>query len=121
MDVISACVFQSKKSLKSILDRCVDFHALEPLLHDAPPNILKHVVGQLSKVLPHKSESRKLFITSGGLRKASGQTTQCTDHVLCIVVCYYVEQIQEIEAKPGTILAEHIRIINKTYPAEIVR
>ena len=32
-----------------------------------------------------------------------------------------VEQIQEIQAEPGTILAEYIRNINKSYPEEIVR
>lgn len=41
---------KAKKSLKNILQKCVHLPALEPLLHDAPPNILKHVVGQFSKV-----------------------------------------------------------------------
>ena len=63
------CVFQSKKSLKNILDHCIHLPALEPLLHNAPPNILKHVVGQFSKVLPHNPKARKLFVTSGGLKK----------------------------------------------------
>lgn len=45
---------QAKKALKNILQKCVHLPALEPLLHDAPPNILKHVVGQFSKV-PNKS------------------------------------------------------------------
>ena len=42
--------FQAKKALKNILQKCVHLPALEPLLHDAPPNILKHVVAQFSKV-----------------------------------------------------------------------
>lgn len=42
--------FQCKKSLKSILQKCTYLPALEPLLYDAPSNILKHVVCQLSKV-----------------------------------------------------------------------
>ena len=62
-------MLQSKKSLKNILCRCVHLPALEPLLHDAPPNILKHVVGQFSKVLPHDAKARRLFVTSGGLKK----------------------------------------------------
>ena len=41
---------QAKKALKNILQKCVHLPALEPLLHDAPPNILKHVVAQFSKV-----------------------------------------------------------------------
>jgi hypothetical protein len=45
--------------------------ALEPLLHDAPPNILKHVLGQFSKVVPHDAKARRLFVTSGGLKKVN--------------------------------------------------
>ncbi len=60
---------QAKRSLKNILSRCVHLPALEPLLHDAPPNILKHVVGQFSKVLPNDPKARRLFVTSGGLKK----------------------------------------------------
>ena len=42
---------KAKKALKNILQKCVHLPALEPLLHDAPPNILKHVVAQFSKVI----------------------------------------------------------------------
>ena len=59
---------KSKKALKNILQKCVHLPALEPLLHDAPPNILKHVVGQFSKVLPHDPKARRLFVTSGWSR-----------------------------------------------------
>ena len=89
---------QSKKALKNILQKCVHLPALEPLLHDAPPNILKHVVGQFSKVLPHDSKARRLFVTSAGLKK-----------------------IQEIKAEPGSALAEYINTINNCYPEEIVK
>ena len=93
------CVtFQSKKALKNILQKCVHLPALEPLLHDAPPNILKHVVGQFSKVLPHDSKARRLFVTSAGLKK-----------------------IQEIKAEPGSALAEYVNTINNCYPEEIVK
>ncbi|ESP01576.1 hypothetical protein LOTGIDRAFT_172613 [Lottia gigantea] len=89
---------QSKKALKNILQKCVHLPALEPLLHDAPPNVLKHVVGQFSKVLPHDTKARRLFVTSGGLKK-----------------------IQEIKAEPGSALAEYINTINNVYPEEIVK
>uniref|UniRef100_A0A1I8IZL8 Sperm-associated antigen 6 n=1 Tax=Macrostomum lignano TaxID=282301 RepID=A0A1I8IZL8_9PLAT len=72
--------------------------ALEPLLQEAPANILKHVVAQFSKVLPHNPKSRRLFVTSGGLKK-----------------------IQEIRAEPGSALAEYINTINNCYPEEIVK
>jgi hypothetical protein len=55
--------------LKNVLQKCVHLPALEPLLHEAPPNILKHVVAQFSKVLPHDPKARRLFVTSGGLKK----------------------------------------------------
>lgn len=46
-----AFVFQqSKKAMKTILQKCTYLPALEPFLYDAPTNILKHVVGQFSKV-----------------------------------------------------------------------
>ncbi|KAL6085428.1 hypothetical protein STEG23_031706 [Scotinomys teguina] len=89
---------KSKKAIKSILQKCTYLPALEPFLYDAPPNILKHVVGQFSKVLPHDSKARRLFVTSGGLKK-----------------------VQEMKAEPGSLLQEYINSINNCYPEEIVR
>lgn len=51
---------KAKKALKNILQKCVHLPALEPLLHDAPPNILKHVVGQFSKVSDGSIQIEKL-------------------------------------------------------------
>ncbi|XP_051466640.1 sperm-associated antigen 6 isoform X1 [Apus apus] len=89
---------KTKKALKNILKKCMYLPALEPLLHDAPPNIMKHIIGQFSKVLPHDSKARRLFVTTGGLKK-----------------------VQEIKAEPGSLLQEYINIINNCYPEEIVR
>ncbi|XP_004691169.1 PREDICTED: sperm-associated antigen 6 [Condylura cristata] len=89
---------KSKKAIKNILQKCTYLPALEPFLYDAPPNILKHVVGQFSKVLPHDSKARRLFVISGGLKK-----------------------VQEIKAEPGSLLQEYINSINNCYPEEIVR
>ena len=50
------------------------------------------------KVLPNDPQARRLFVTSGGLKK-----------------------VQEIETESGTPLEEHIRAINNCYPEEIVR
>nr|XP_035948515.1 sperm-associated antigen 6 isoform X3 [Halichoerus grypus] len=50
------------------------------------------------KVLPHDSKARRLFVTSGGLKK-----------------------VQEIKAEPGSLLQEYINSINNCYPEEIVR
>ncbi|XP_029005143.1 sperm-associated antigen 6 [Betta splendens] len=87
-----------KKALKSVLQMCTYLPELESLLYDAPSNILKHVVCQLSKVLPHDSKARRLFVSSGGLKK-----------------------LQEITAEPGSALQEHINTINNCFPEEIVR
>uniref|UniRef100_A0A4W3GTT7 Sperm-associated antigen 6 n=2 Tax=Callorhinchus milii TaxID=7868 RepID=A0A4W3GTT7_CALMI len=89
---------KAKKALKNILQKCTYLQALDPLLQDAPSNILKHVVGQYSKVLPHDTKSRRLFVTSGGLKK-----------------------LQEIKAEPGSVMQEYINAINNCYPEEIVR
>lgn len=87
-----------KKALKNILQKCVYLPALNPLLQDAPANIIKHVLSQYSKVLPNDPKSRKMFVTSGGLRK-----------------------VQELKAEPGTMLMEYINTINSCYPEEIVK
>ncbi|XP_061570051.1 sperm-associated antigen 6 [Cololabis saira] len=89
---------QSQKALQSILPKCTCVAALEPLLHDAPSNILKLVLCQFSKVLPDDSKARRLFVTSGGLKK-----------------------VQEIEAEPDSALEEYINTIKNCFPEEIVR
>ncbi|XP_060532951.1 sperm-associated antigen 6-like isoform X4 [Cylas formicarius] len=87
-----------QNSLKVCLQKCTLVPALEPLLWTAPPEILKYVLGQYSKVLPKDPKARRLFVTSGGLQK-----------------------VQQIEAKPGTTLMEYITVINSCFPDEIVR
>lgn len=89
---------KSKKALKSILSRCNHLPALEPLLHEAPSNILKHIVGQFSKTLPHDPKARRMFVTTGSLKK-----------------------IQEITVEEGSVLQEYIQTINNCYPEEIVK
>ncbi|XP_068160682.1 sperm-associated antigen 6 [Antennarius striatus] len=87
-----------KKALKSILQKCTNLSCLEPLLFDSSNNILLHVLGQFSKLLPHESKARRRFVTSGGLKK-----------------------VQEIQAEPGSVMQEHIDAINDCFPEEIVR
>lgn len=119
---------QSKKALKNILQMCTYLPALEPLLFHAPSNILKHVVGQFSKVsipipppmfwyfqishqvniliclplpskvLPRDGKARHLFVKSGGLKK-----------------------VLEIQAEPGSLLQEHLNTINSCFPDALVR
>uniref|UniRef100_A0A3P8UGZ2 Sperm-associated antigen 6 n=1 Tax=Cynoglossus semilaevis TaxID=244447 RepID=A0A3P8UGZ2_CYNSE len=89
---------KSKRSLKSILHKCTDLETLQPLLYDAPSNILKHVVLQFSKVLPNDLLARRMFVTSGGLAK-----------------------LQEIKSEDDSVLQQYINNINSCFPEEIVR
>lgn len=50
------------------------------------------------QILPNDPKARRIFVTSGGLKK-----------------------VQEIEAQPGTTLYEYINVINSCFPDEIVR
>merc|ERR1712159_718179 len=89
---------KSKKALQNILQKCTYLNALEPLLHDAPPDILMHVIAQYSKVLPHDARARRLFTTSGGLKK-----------------------VQEMSAEEGSELAQHIEAVRRCFPEEILK
>ena len=89
---------KSKRALKSIVQMCTYLPALEPLLQLAPPNILKYVVSQFAKTLPHDLPARRTFVQSGGLQK-----------------------IQEIKAAAGSKLREFKEAINALYPQEIVQ
>lgn len=90
--------FKCKCCLKQVLQKCLVVPALEPLVTRAPPEILKYVLGQYSKILPEDPRARRLFVTSGALKK-----------------------VQEIEATPGSTLMEYVQIINACFPEEIVR
>merc|ERR1711937_884960 len=68
------------------------------LLQDSPHNILKYVVQQFAKVLPHDLQARRSFVQSGGLQK-----------------------IQEVKAEVGSKLHDFIDEINMLYPPEIVQ
>lgn len=89
---------KAKRALKSVVQKCTHLPALEPLLDQAPPNILKHVVQQFAKVLPGDRQALKEFVQSGGLQK-----------------------VQAVKAEAGTKLHDAIDEINMLYPQEIVQ
>uniref|UniRef100_A0A8C6LQC1 Sperm associated antigen 6 n=1 Tax=Nothobranchius furzeri TaxID=105023 RepID=A0A8C6LQC1_NOTFU len=66
----------SKKVLKGILQKSTSPQSLEPLLYDARTSILKHVLCQLSKVLPHDSKARRAEPDSE-LQKHINTITSC--------------------------------------------
>merc|ERR1712166_922411 len=61
---------KAKRALKSIIEKCLQLGALEPLISEAPPQILKYVLQQFAKVLPSDTGgAKKQFVTSGCLKK----------------------------------------------------
>ena len=80
---------KAKRALKSVIQKCTHLPALEPLLQESPPNILKYVVQQFAKVLPHDLQARRSFVQSGSLQK-----------------------IQEVNAEVGSKLKDYIDEIN---------
>ncbi|RKP02524.1 hypothetical protein CXG81DRAFT_29488 [Caulochytrium protostelioides] len=95
---------KAKRALKAILEKTLDIAALDPVLQlSTPPNILKHIVHQIAKVLPHNVVARRAFVTSGGLQR--------------------IQEISHAYAKDahGAVLAEFITAINACYPEEIIR
>jgi len=87
-----------KRALKCIIEKCTDLQALEPLLAEAPTNIVKYVVQQFAKILPHDVAARRAFVSSGGLQK-----------------------VQELNTDSGSKLQEYVDSINACYPEEIVK
>lgn len=80
------------------MQKCLDMDALELLLQDSPPNILKHVVNQFSKLLPKNAKARRTFVMNGSLKK-----------------------IQEIKSEPESELSNCINIINNCFPDDVVK
>ena len=89
---------KAKNALKKIIDNCSNLSALEPLLHVAPKNIMKHILQQYIKYLKGNTTEMKNFAQNGGLQK-----------------------LQEIKNKVDPKLQTLIGEINGYYPAEIVK
>ena len=89
---------KAKNGLKKIIDSCSNLSALEPLLHVAPENILKHILQQYVKNLKGNTNEMKSFAQNGGLQK-----------------------IQELKGKVKDKLKTLIEEINGYFPADIVK
>ena len=59
---------KSKKALKNILVMCTVLDALEPLLQEAPDEVMTYLLSQFKKILPTDPNAKKNFVLSGGLR-----------------------------------------------------
>mmetsp|Transcript_20619 Transcript_20619/g.66139 ORF Transcript_20619/g.66139 Transcript_20619/m.66139 type:complete len:508 (+) Transcript_20619:41-1564(+) len=89
---------KSKRALKAVLQKCTHLPSLEPLLKQAPVNILKHVLTQFKRCLPNDVQARRNFVQSGGL-----------------------QIVQQLNETVGGKLSEIIEEINACYPPEIVQ
>jgi hypothetical protein len=121
-DVGSDLKTKSKRALKCILEKTLHLEALEPLLHlSTPPNILKYVIGQFAKILPHDVAARRSFVTSGGLQRLQEIASSFGASANQMGGPGGAGQGTFANALIGTKLGEFIRTINECYPEEIVR
>mmetsp|Transcript_55147 Transcript_55147/g.120632 ORF Transcript_55147/g.120632 Transcript_55147/m.120632 type:complete len:263 (+) Transcript_55147:2-790(+) len=88
---------KAKRALKAILKKCTALDALEPLMQEAPTNIVKYILAQFAKVLPNDRNAKRSFVQSGGL-----------------------QMVQELNETVGGELSETIEKINACYPREII-
>jgi hypothetical protein len=87
-----------KRAIKSILAKCLDAHALAPLLRDSNPKVQKYVLCQYAAILPNDAAARKAFMGSGLLQR-----------------------VQEIKAGAPPKVLEAIARINAAFPDEAVK
>ncbi|KAI9104655.1 armadillo-type protein [Phlyctochytrium arcticum] len=120
---------KTKRALKCILEKTLSIDALDPLLQpqSTPPNILKYVVAQFAKILPHDVAARRSFVTSGGLQRVQEIANMFAGNTPGIPGTLAQQQAVEKGAQQGqnaltgTKMGEYIRTINECYPEEIVR
>lgn len=54
---------------------CTYLQALQPLIKDAPDEILVHVLQQFAKVLPTDPQAKRDFVVKGGLKAIQSKPT----------------------------------------------
>jgi hypothetical protein len=87
--------------------------------------MLRYIIAQFAKVLPHDVAARRAFVTSGGLAKVQQLASKFGfGGVSSSVKAGGIEAATEASFESqyvGSKLTEHIRAINECYPEEIVR
>ena len=86
---------KTKRALKMLIEHTNEIEALQPLIEQAPPKILKYVLAQIAKLLPKNAKMRVPFVKSGGY-----------------------QAIQKIQAETGTKIRDYIDAINMCYPEQ---
>ncbi|KAJ3046401.1 Sperm-associated antigen 6, partial [Rhizophlyctis rosea] len=119
---------KTKRALKCNLEKTLHLDALEPLLSlsTTPPNILKYVVAQFAKILPHDVGARRMFVTSGGLQRIQEIASAFAGSGAGVPGTLGQQQAVEkggagLSGLTGTKMGEYIMTINGCYPEEIVR
>jgi hypothetical protein len=91
---------KARRALKAVVAKLTHLPALDALAQtrELPEAVLRLVLEQLGKVLPHDAAGRAAFVHSGGLA-----------------------QLQVLAEAPDSRLAEAVAVVNSAYPEEIVR
>lgn len=89
---------KSQRALKVVIEKCTHLPALEPLLHTAPPKILKYVVHQFAKVLPTSAHAQRSFVICKGLErvlklKAEDKNPKLQEHIATITSLFSPELV----------------------------
>ncbi|KAL7749839.1 hypothetical protein RI367_004715 [Sorochytrium milnesiophthora] len=139
---------KTKRALKCILEKTLHLESLDPLVQmSTPPNILRYVLAQFAKILPHDIAARRAFVTTGCLQRVqeilaaykaqsqsksragspsvrsntAGGSTAAMAGAANGAPAGAAAADQDKESYVGSKLYEHIRAINECYPEEIVR
>ena len=83
---------KAKKAMNEIIKKCSNMIALEPLLHVAPKEILKNVLGQFVTYLKGNQKELTTFARNGGLQKVLVLRAKMKENLL-----HYTEGDEEEE------------------------
>lgn len=94
-----------KTTLQSCVQCCLDVAAMEPLIYDAPPEILEIILRQFGKILPKDAALRRLFQMVGGLKKIQELRANVTEDIIVLIDqinnCYSEEVIKYYSGGSG--------------------
>ncbi|CDJ28390.1 armadillo/beta-catenin-like repeat protein, putative [Eimeria mitis] len=104
---------KAKRALKNIIQMCTHLTALETLLGEAPPSILKCIVQQFAKVLPNDPKARRAFVQTGALEtllkiRETDAATEVLDYIQSVCNLYPPEVVNYYSPGYSAILIEKI-------------
>lgn len=104
---------KAKRALKNIIQMCTHLTALESLLGEAPPSILKCIVQQFAKVLPNDPKARRAFVQTGALEtllkiRETEAASEILDYIQSVCNLYPPEVVNYYSPGYSAILMEKI-------------